>query len=465
MTIKDNEPAPAQDMASALLGIEGVTVTEAEEEADGRLSVWARITGPAACPGCATISERVHEWVVTRPRDVRYGGREICLFLVKRRLECAEEDCPQGTFTEWAPQVPPRCAITRRLLEHAGNEVAGRGITPAESARHNGISWPSVHGAFAGQADEILGDEPGQVSHLGIDEHRRGRPRWRRDTDTGETVQLADRWHTCFYDLSGNQGMLGQAEGRTSDDASYWLAGATPAWRDAVRVVAIDMCTIYLSAVRRMLPRAQVAVDLFHVVQLAVKAVGDVRRRAIREKYGRRGKAGDPEYGIKHLLEQNLENLSPDNFAKIIETLDSDRHGQQIALAWIAKEKLRDALNIRARITGSTPCGRQVRGRLFAFYDWCAQNERVTELIVLAGTISRWEDQIVTAVITGVTNARSESLNRIAKLEARHAYGFRNPANQRRRVRIACTRGTRRNKPSPTAKTTHIVTMQQHAPG
>ena len=65
--------------------------------------------------------------------------------------------------------------------------------------------------------------------------------------------------------------MLGQAEGRTADDAAYWLAAATPAWRDAVRVAAIDMCTIYLAAVRRMLPHAAVAVDLFHVVQLAVK--------------------------------------------------------------------------------------------------------------------------------------------------------------------------------------------------
>ncbi|HEY6789976.1 MAG TPA: ISL3 family transposase [Trebonia sp.] len=447
MTIKDNEPAPAQDMASALLGIEGVTVTEVEEEGDGRLSVWARVAGPAACPACAVISERVHEWVVTRPRDVRSGSREIGIFLVKRRLECAEAGCPQGTFTEWAPQVPPRCAITRRLLEHAGNEVTERGITPAESARHNGISWPSAHRAFAEQADEILGGEIAQVPHLGIDEHRRGRPRWRRDAGTGEAVQLADRWHTCFYDLSGNQGMLGQAEGRTADDASYWLAGATPAWRDAVQVVAIDMCTIYLSAVRRMLPGARVAVDLFHVVQLAVKTMHDVRRRAIREKYGRRGRSGDPEYGIKHLLEQNLESLSTEQFEKIITTLDSDREGQQIALAWIAKEKLRDALNLRARITGSVPCERQARDRLFAFYDWCAQNEQVTELTTLAATISRWEGQIVTAVITGVTNARSESLNRIAKLEARKAYGFRNPASQRRRVRIACTRGARRKAP------------------
>jgi transposase len=433
-------------MASVLLGIDGVTVTEAEREADGRLTVWAQVSGPAACPRCGTAAEHVHEYVVTRPRDVRSGGQNVDLFLVKRRMECASGSCPRGTFTEWVPQVPPRCTITRRLLEHAGAEVAERGITPAEAARDARISWPPAHDAFAQAADQMLDEEPAPVAHLGIDEHRRGRPRWRRDTDSGEYVQLADRWHTCFYDLSGRQGMLGQAEGRTADDAAYWLAGATPAWRDAVQVVAIDMCTIYLSAVRRMLPHAAVAVDLFHVVQLAVKTLGDVRRRAIREKYGRRGRSGDPEYGIKHLLERNLENLSPDQFAKIIETLDRDAEGRQTAIAWIAKEKLRDALKLRARITRSVPCERQVRDRLFTFYDWCAQHEDIPELASLAQTISRWEDQIATAVLTGVTNARSESLNRIAKLEARLAYGFRNPASQRRRVRVACTRGTRRRQ-------------------
>jgi transposase len=427
-----------------MLGIEGVMVTEAEREAGGQLSVWAKVTAPASCPECGTVSERVHQYVVTAPRDVRICEEDADLFLVRRRMECLAPGCPAVTFTEWVPQLPPRCQITRRLLAHAGAEVAERGITPAEAARHNRISWPSAHGAFTERADEILGDEIVPAAYLGIDEHRRGRPRWRRDTDSGEYVQLADRWHTCFYDLSGSQGMLGQVEGRTADDAAYWLAGATPAWRDAVQVVAIDMCTIYLSAVMRMLPRAKVAVDLFHVVQLAVKTAGDVRRRAIRERYGRRGKAGDPEYGIKHLLERNLENLSPDDFAKVIDVLDASPEGQQAAIAWIAKEKLRDALKLRARVTGSVPCERNVRDRLFAFYDWCAEHEDIPELLTLARTISRWEDQIVTAVLTGVTNATSESLNRLAKLEARMAYGFRNPASQRRRVRIACTRGTRR---------------------
>jgi len=77
---------------------------------------------------------------------------------------------------------------------------------------------------------------------------------------------------------------------------------------------------------------------------------------------------------------------------------------------------------------------------------WCARNDDIPELVTLARTVSRWEGEIVAAVLTGVSNARSEALNRLAKLEARMAYSFRNPANQRRRVRIACTRAARRSR-------------------
>ena len=151
MTIENYGPAPAQDTASVLFGMDGVEVTEAERGADGRLTVWARITLPAVCPGCGTVSEKVHQYVTVTPRDVRACGQDTDFFLVKRRMECAGKDCPAGTFTESVPQLPPRCTITRRLLEHAGAEVADRGITPAEAARDAGISWPSAHAAFSGE--------------------------------------------------------------------------------------------------------------------------------------------------------------------------------------------------------------------------------------------------------------------------------------------------------------------------
>ena len=62
----------------------------------------------------------------------------------------------------------------------------------------------------------------------------------------------------------------------------------------------------------------------------------------------------------------NLEHLSPAQFAKVTDILGSDPAGQEIAAAWIAKEKLRHTLNLRARVTGSAPCQRNVRDRLFA---------------------------------------------------------------------------------------------------
>jgi transposase len=453
-------------MASRLFALEGAEVAEVDEEPGGGRTVWLVTADPAArvCPGCGTASGHVREQVVTRPADTGYGRDRVSVVWVKRRWECRAASCPRGTFTESLPAVPPRCRVTGRLRDHVGWLVAEGGRTVAQAARECGLSWPVAHQAFAGSADPVLGQPPAPVAHLGIDEHRRGRPRWRADAETGEYVLLADRWHTCFFDLSGDQGLLGQVEGRTADDAAWWLAQASPAWRDGVKVVAIDMCSIYAAAVRRMLPRAQLVVDLFHVVQLAVKMTGDVRRRAVREKYGRRSRSGDGEYGVKGLLVRNLEHLRPEQFAKVMDTLGGDAAGQEILAAWIGKEKLRDALNLRARITGSAPCERDVRGRLASFYDWCAQNDDVPELLTLARTISRWEDEIVAAVLTGVTNARSEALNRLAKLEARMAYSFRNPANQRRRVRIACTRTARRSRAVPPRRSRQ-VTGRKHDPG
>jgi transposase len=97
--------------------------------------------------------------------------------------------------------------------------------------------------------------------------------------ETARARTLADRWHVGFTDVGGGQGMLGQVEGRTADDVAYWLAAQPAAWRDRVRYVAIDMCTVFLSAVRRYLPHAQVIIDHFHLTKLANDTVAEVRRR------------------------------------------------------------------------------------------------------------------------------------------------------------------------------------------
>jgi hypothetical protein len=61
----------------------------------------------------------------------------------------------------------------------------------------------------------------------------------------------------------------------------------------------------------------------------------------------------------------------------------------------------------------------------------------------LASTVSTWWPEILAAITTGVTNAGSEGVNRLIKTDARCAFGYRNPVNQRLRARCATTRRAR----------------------
>ena len=221
-----------KDTASALFGAEGLRVTDVQAGPGSALEVWAVTDYPAAaaCPACGMISSRVHETVLARPRDVCRAADPVDLRWVKVRRKCGNPGCPRKTFTGLgacrAAPVPDYDAAAGA----GGAEVTERGITPAEAARHAGISWPVAHDAFAAAARPLLEQHAAPVTHLGIDEHRRGRARFAVNEQNGEYTLLADRWHTCFCDLDGQQGLLGQVQGRTADDAAYWLAGAWLGW-------------------------------------------------------------------------------------------------------------------------------------------------------------------------------------------------------------------------------------------
>ena len=121
--------------------------------------------------------------------------------------------------------------------------------------------------------------------------------------------------------------------------------------------------------------------------------------------------------------------------------LDAADPNGDILAAWIAKELLREVLACTA-----TGARYEIRTALHRFYAFCAATS-VPEIHDLAETIETWQAPMILAITTGLTNARSEGYNRIVKHVGRIAFGFRNPDNQRRRVRCACTRQTRQAPP------------------
>ena len=422
-----------------LLGLDGLAVERVELDAGGVPTVHLSTADEQArcCPGCGARAVRMKEWTTTRPRDLLVAGRPVRLRWCKRRWHCDQPGCVRRTFTEQVAQVPARSRLTTRLRRSAGAAVADGGRTIVQAARDHQVSWPVVAEAFTAHAAVVLPAEPQPVTVLGIDEVRRGKPHWRFDEQAGSWTTTADRWHVGFCDLSGGQGLLAQVEGRTTAAVTGWLTARAQVWREQVRAVAIDMCTVFKAAVRQVLPHAVLVVDHFHVVQLANRAVTEVRRRITCTQRGRRGRATDPEWRIRNRLTRSAARMHGRHVDRLVDTLDAlpAAIGAPILAAWHAKEDLLDLL-----ATARTQPDRETIAMLLhRFYTRCADTD-LPELHRLATTIETWWPQILAFLHTGITNAGSEGTNRVIKTVARDSYGFRNPENQRLRTRTATTR-------------------------
>ncbi|MCX4460169.1 transposase (plasmid) [Streptomyces sp. NBC_01340] len=111
---------------------------------------------------------------------------------------------------------------------------------------------------------------------------------------------------------------------------------------------------------------------------------------------------------------------------------------QTLLTAWIAKENLRNLLAL-AR-TGADR--HQIGHARWKFLAWCADSD-LPEVRQLAATVDRWWPEIEAFIDTGYSNAKSEGINRVIKLVARNAFGFRNADDQRLRTRCVTTRRAR----------------------
>lgn len=397
-----------------------------------------------ACPTCGAISTTRKDRRVTTPRHLPYGGRPVAIRWHKWRWRCAEPACPRSSFTEQTREVPAGARLTRALRAEAGRVVADGGRTVVQAGRDLGISWPIAQRAFENYAADALPAEPPATEAVGIDETRRGKPVWRQDPESGKWQLVADAWHIGFVDAVGGQGLFGQVEGRNAASVADWLRSQPEHWKQQVKYVAIDLCPTFRAAVRTALPHATVVVDCFHVVQLAQRHLADLRRRLTWRQHGRRARKGDAIYTIRKLLRMNAEDLTDEQRALLkCELTRMGTFGKQILAAWHAKELLRGLLRLTFKHAHTRPDREAVSAARHRFNAHIADHAHLPELVTLAETVDQWWDGIEAYVTTGITNAASEGNNRVIKLEARQAYGFRNRTNQRLRSHCATTRRAR----------------------
>ncbi|MEV5542346.1 ISL3 family transposase [Saccharopolyspora shandongensis] len=82
------------------------------------------LNGRVACPGCGSLSDRVHSRYERRLSDTAISGREVLIRLRVRRLFCDNPDCSKKTFAEGVPELAARYARRTTTLERVLCAVA-----------------------------------------------------------------------------------------------------------------------------------------------------------------------------------------------------------------------------------------------------------------------------------------------------------------------------------------------------
>jgi transposase len=181
-----------------------------------------------------------------------------------------------------------------------------------------------------------------------------------------------------------------------------------------LRAVSMDMTGGYAKSVRRHAPQAVICIDNYHVVQLATKALDEVRR----EHWNELRRAGDPDAAkqFKDSRWSLLKNPAAltDRQADTLTALHAA--GGKISRAWAMKEMVRAIF--APGLTVETVA--ELIDRLLARLS----RSRLTPFVRLGRTIRKHRDGILAARRMKLSNARAEALNNKAKLITRRAYGF-----------------------------------------
>ena len=237
---------------------------------------------------------------------------------------------------------------------------------------------------------------------VGIDEHFFSRSKGYREFAT----VLVDYNHKRVREI---------VLGRSKIELQKALAGI--AGRENVKNVVLDMSDTYKSFARDFFPNAILIADKFHVLRLLNPSLnrrrkeitGDVRKNPIRRLLLRSRK--NLEYFERSALDQWLEQHP---------VLHEIYHFKEALYGFYRIKGYNKAKRALAKMT-----------------DRMALSE-LPEIKTFRRTLMRWREEILNYFKTGITNARTEGFNNVAKLVQKRAYGVKSFEMYRLRYLSAC---------------------------
>jgi transposase len=364
----------------------------------------------AACSGCGQLCRRVHDRAWRRWRHLDLAGSRCFIEYELRRVRCP--DC--GVRVEAVPWARPRARHTRDfedLVAFCAQQMAKEPI-----CRLLRIGWDTV-GAIVERvvSDHLDADRLSRLVMIGVDEisYRRGQ---RYLTQVCDHASGAIVWARPGRD------------GRTLQAFFDELADR----KHSIRAISIDMNGGYEKAIRAVADAdphfdPEVCFDPFHVVQLAQRAVDDVRRAEWNA--AGKSKSGHGRW-VKSVRWSLLKAPERQTVRQLAALHEVERANKRLYRAFLLKEELRLLYHL------DDP--RLAPAHLAAWLAW-ASRSKLKPFVKLARTIRRYRDGILAAIRLGLSNSRMEALNSKVRLLSHRSFGFHGPQPLIALIYLCCT--------------------------
>lgn len=353
----------------------------------------------AFCPKCGVLSETIYDHRLVRIKDAPIRGRLILLSIRKRRFFCKECKKP---FMESISGIKKRRRTTERyrssLLWACENFADLKRVKRAYKCS-NAFLYSALHE----QLDlKVRMNRYPWPKTIGIDEHSFQK---RRKGSTPFVTMIVDYVNKKPFEL---------VDSKTGDHLKEKLASIPG--RNHVKNVILDLCDPFKNFARDFFPNAELIADKFHVIRLLHPVIN--RHRRALPKYAK-------DRRLRALLLTSAHRLNYFDKADLQNFLNDHPILKEL---WIAKEKVHTFYRTKGI--------KRARWVLHKLVESLMRSE-IKELNTLGRTLWKWSTEILNYFKTGLTNARTEGFNNLAKVIKRRAYGYRNFENYRRRILCA----------------------------
>jgi transposase len=357
----------------------------------------------ANCWKCGRETREFHGYSrKLRLRHLPILGRPVFIEILPKRFRCPFCD-DHPTTTQKLDWYDERSPHTKAYDEWLLKSVIS--CTISDVARKEGASYDEVLGALERNITGTV--NWAEIKHLdvmGMDEI--SLKKGHRDFVTLVTTRQAN----------GELKLLAVLPDRRLETIKEFLLSIPEELRATIREVCSDMYDGYTSAVKEVLPQANLVVDRFHVAQAYRDCADQLRKQVQREL---KAELSDEEYealkGTMWLFRRDPQELSKEE-------------RKQLALLFECAPDLKRAYELREQLTAIFDSAHTKASAIVAIKRWI---KRVRESGLscfdrFLVTLENWFDEITNYFVSRLTSGFVEGYNNKVKVLKRRCYGITN---------------------------------------